>query len=149
MNLEVLRDAKHPSGIVRKIGIYARSANAGSIEEQIEACKKVVSDLDNAVVKVYSDVNSSGVHWNRSALKSLIKDVKSGLIDKVVITDVSRVSRSMKDFISFHRILSDNNVVLDTVDGSFGKDASYDALIVRIMECLHEYEMNVGGGYNG
>ena len=149
MNLEVLRDAKHPSGIVRKIGIYARSANAGSIEEQIEACKKVVSDLDNAVVKVYSDVNSSGVHWNRSALKSLIKDVKSGLIDKVVITDVSRVSRSMKDFIAFHRILSDNNVVFYTVDGSFGKNAPCDNLIVRIMECLNAYTMNAGGGYNG
>lgn len=149
MKLEVLRDAKHPSGIVRKIGIYARSANAGSIEEQIEACKKVVSDLDNAVVKVYSDVNSSGVHWNRSALKALINDVENGSIDKVVVTDVSRVSRSMSDFISFHKILSDNNVVFYTVDGSFGKNAPCDNLIVRIMECLHEYEMNVGGGYNG
>lgn len=149
MKLEDLKDAKHQSDILYRIGIYARCANRGSVEAQIEACKKAVSDLDNAVIRVYSDINSSGVHWNRSALKSLIKDVENGLIDKVVVTDVSRVSRSMKDFISFHRILSDNNVVLDTVDGSFGKDASYDALIVRIMECLHEYEMNVGGGYNG
>lgn len=54
----------------------------------------MVSDFDNTVVKVYSDVNSSGLHWNRPALKSLIKDVESGLIDKVVIADVSRVSRS-------------------------------------------------------
>ena len=149
MNLEVLRDAKHPSGIVRKIGIYARSANGGSIEEQIEACKKVVSDLDNAVVKVYSDVNSSGVHWNRSALKSLIKDVKSGLIDKVVITDVSRVSRSVMDFISFHRILSDNSVVLETVDGNFGKNASFDNCIVKMLECFREYELKIRGERRG
>lgn len=32
MNLKVLRDAKHPSGLVNRTAIYARSASSGSIE---------------------------------------------------------------------------------------------------------------------
>ena len=82
-----------------QIAIYARCGYGGSVDNQIEACKKAVSD--NASVSVYSDIDASGMDLHRSALNALIDDVKNGLVDKVVITDISRISRSISDFFRF------------------------------------------------
>lgn len=84
--------------------------------------KKAVSD--NASVSVYSDIDASGMDLHRSALNALIDDVKNGLVDKVVITDISRISRSISDFISFYNVLVENNVALCTVDNTLHRSMS-------------------------
>ena len=124
MKGKVLKEVQPLDGVVisPQIAIYARCGHGGSVDNQIEVCKKAVSD--NVSVLVYSDIDASGMDLHRSALNSLIDDVKSGLIDKVVTTDISRISRSISDFVSIYRFFVDNDVALCTVDNTLLRSVS-------------------------
>ncbi len=149
MKGKVLKEVQPLDGVVisPQIAIYARCGHGGSVDNQIEACKQAVSD--NSSVSVYSDIDASGMDLHRSALNALIDDVKNGLVDKVVITDISRISRSISDFFSLYNVLVENNVALCTVDNTFGNNTLLDNCIVKMMQCLEEYRSILGGGRNG
>jgi len=124
MKGKVLKEVQPLDGVVisPQIAIYARCGHGGSVDNQIETCKKAVSD--NASVLVYSDTDASGIDLHRSALNALIDDVKNGLVDKVVITDISRISRSISDFVLLYRFFVDNDVALCTVDNALLRSVS-------------------------
>ena len=49
-------------------------------------------------VEQYIDDGFSAKDTNRPALQRLIKDIKKGRINTILVTDLSRLSRSIKDF---------------------------------------------------
>lgn len=85
------------------IAIYSRvstqeQAREGySIGEQVERLKAFCKAKNWRAVKEYTDAGFSGGNINRPALQELIMDVKSGLIERVVVFKLDRLSRSQKD----------------------------------------------------
>lgn len=93
-----------------KIGIYCRSATkeqAGSLfSKQIEAQEERLVGLveqmnrTNAgwgeVTEVYRDDGFSGLRMDRPGLSKLRHDVRHGIIDLVLVTESSRLSRSIR-----------------------------------------------------
>ena len=65
--------------------IYARQSiekkDSVSIEAQIEKCLHYCDKNNN---KIYKDVGYSGKNINRPQFSQLIKDIKSGLVKKVI-----------------------------------------------------------------
>lgn len=85
-----------------RIALYVRvsskeQVDGYSIGEQIERLNKYCEAMDWPVFKTYVDPGYSGGDTNRPGLQDLIKDVKAGLIDKVVVYKLDRLSRSQKD----------------------------------------------------
>lgn len=68
-----------------------------SIDEQIERLKNFCAALGYKSPKVYNDAGYSGAKIDRPALQSLIHDVKSHKIEKVLVYKLDRLSRSQKD----------------------------------------------------
>lgn len=81
------------------IAIYARQSvnkkDSISIESQIDMCKK---ECGIETTKIYSDKGFSGKNTNRPKFEQLMKDIKDGLIKKVVVYRLDRFSRSIADF---------------------------------------------------
>lgn len=81
------------------IAIYARQSidkkDSISIDSQIEMCKK---ECGTEATKIYSDKGFSGKNTNRPKFEQLMKDVKGGLVTKVVVYRLDRFSRSIADF---------------------------------------------------
>ncbi len=81
------------------IAIYARQSvdkkDSISIESQIEFCMKEVFSEN---YKVYTDKGYSGSNINRPAFEEMIRDIKIGTIEKVVVYKLDRISRSLLDF---------------------------------------------------
>lgn len=50
------------------------------------------------VEKEYSDGGMSGGTFERPDLKELLKDIKNGLIDMIVVYKIDRLTRSLHDF---------------------------------------------------
>ena len=71
--------------------------NGYSIGEQIDRLRKYCDAHDWIVVNVYTDAGYSGGNTDRPALQQLIKDVKSGIGDCVIVYKLDRLSRSQKD----------------------------------------------------
>ena len=85
------------------IAIYPRvstqeQANEGySISEQISKLTAFCAVKDWSVYRVYTDAGYSGANMNRPGLQTMIADVESGKIDKVLVYKLDRLSRSQLD----------------------------------------------------
>lgn len=79
--------------------IYARQSvdkkDSISIESQIEFCKY---ELKGGNCKEYTDKGYSGKNTDRPKFQELVRDIKRGLIAKVVVYKLDRISRSILDF---------------------------------------------------
>lgn len=79
--------------------IYTRQsvdrADSISIESQIEFCKY---EMRGEAYKVYSDRGYSGKNTDRPAFAEMMNDIENGIISKVVVYKLDRISRSILDF---------------------------------------------------
>ena len=86
--------------------IYARrsvyNADSISIETQIETCKNIVR---GEAIQIYKDNGFSGKDTDRPDFQRLMKDIKSGIINKIVVYKLDRISRSVLDIAELIREL--------------------------------------------
>ena len=79
--------------------IYARQsvdrADSISIESQIELCRY---EARGGEVKTYVDRGYSGKNTERPAFRAMMADMERGLIGKVIVYKLDRISRSILDF---------------------------------------------------
>ena len=91
--------------------IYARQSvdrkDSISIESQIEFCKY---ELRGGNYKVYKDKGFSGKNTDRPRFQELMADIKRGLIRRVVVYKLDRISRSILDFATMMELFQQYNV---------------------------------------
>ncbi len=79
--------------------IYARQSieksDSISIESQVEFCEY---ETRGNKYKTYIDKGFSGKNTNRPAYEKMISDIKSGIISRVIVYKLDRISRSILDF---------------------------------------------------
>ncbi|MBK5239854.1 recombinase family protein [Clostridium sp.] len=82
------------------VAIYSRQSvdkkDSISIESQIDFCKK--ETLPTEEVKVYMDKGFSGKNTDRPKFQEMMADIKIGLIEKVIVYKLDRISRNLLDF---------------------------------------------------
>ena len=77
-----------------------------SIETQIELCKKEIGDEPYIE---YVDRGYSGKNTNRPQFKAMMQDVENGVISKIIVYKLDRLSRSTLDFGELMDALSKHN----------------------------------------
>lgn len=82
-----------------KIAIYARKSvfreDSISIESQIEMC---IYEARGEEYTIYQDNGFSGKDTDRPAFQQMLTDIQNGLIHKVIVYKLDRISRSVLDF---------------------------------------------------
>ena len=87
----------------QRVALYPRvssqeQATEGySIGEQIERLTKYCEAMNWEIYKIYTDPGYSGGNTDRPGLQNMLKDVRAGKVDKVVVYKLDRLSRSQKD----------------------------------------------------
>ncbi|MDP4180837.1 MAG: recombinase family protein [Bacillota bacterium] len=93
------------------IAIYTRQSvdkkDSLSIESQVDFCKREIFDQE---YKVYTDKGYSGGNTNRPAFETMLSDIKAGLIEKVIVYKLDRISRSILDFARIIETFKKHNV---------------------------------------
>lgn len=83
----------------KRIAIYARKSvfreDSISIESQIEMCEYEARGQEYLV---YQDNGYSGKNTDRPDFQRMVSDIRAGLISKVIVYKLDRVSRSVLDF---------------------------------------------------
>ena len=88
---------------MKKVVIYCRvstqdQADEGySIQEQQDRLRLYCQAHDWTLVHSYVDPGFSGANINRPALQQLLRDIRSGAFDTVLVYKLDRLSRSQKD----------------------------------------------------
>ena len=91
--------------------VYARQSvdkkDSISIESQIDFCKY---ELKGGSFKKYRDKGYSGKNTDRPRFKDLVRDIERGLIKRVVVYKLDRISRSIIDFSNMMELFQRYNV---------------------------------------
>ena len=92
-----------------KIGLYVRNSDfkqdtpEGTIKNQEQRLRQYV-ELRNSscqfgeIKQVYIDRSLSAKNMNRPRLQELIRDISEGKINMIAVSELSRITRNMKDF---------------------------------------------------
>lgn len=84
-------------GLYIRVSTQEQAKDGYSIDEQRERLTKYADAQGWVVYRVYSDPGFSGGSLRRPAMEQLIQDVQAGLMNKVVVYKLDRLSRSQKD----------------------------------------------------
>jgi site-specific DNA recombinase len=122
----------NPPKTIRKVrcAIYTRKSSEeglemefNSLDAQRESCEAyITSQKAEGWVPVpdhYDDGGFSGGNLDRPALKRLLADIESGMVDVVVVYKIDRLSRSLMDFSKLVEVFDRNAVTFVSVTQSF------------------------------
>ncbi|TAN70555.1 MAG: recombinase family protein [Magnetospirillum sp.] len=139
-----------------RCAIYTRKSSEeglemefNSLDAQRESCEAyVASQKAEGWVPVpdhYDDGGFSGGNLERPALRRLLADIESGLIDVVVVYKIDRLSRSLMDFSKLVEVFDRNAVTFVSVTQSFNTTTSMGRLTLNILLSFAQFEREVIG----
>lgn len=89
----------------------------------------------------YSDEDYSGANADRPDLKRLLSDIRLGRINALIVYQLDRLSRNIKDFAEIYSVLEEHDVqfvsVKENIDTTtpIGKAMMYIIVVFAQMEC--------------
>ncbi len=122
--------------------IYARQSldkkDSISIEMQTELCSRLISDEHKR--EVFQDKGYTGTNTKRPAFQKMLKEVKNGNIECIVVYKLDRISRSLIDFAKLSDILENKNVKLISYSEQFDTRTPMGQMLVRLLIMFAEME---------
>jgi site-specific DNA recombinase len=120
-----------------------------SLDAQREASEAYIKSQAHEGWKLirtaYDDGGYSGGSLERPALQKLLADVKSGLVDIIVVYKVDRLTRSLADFAKLVELFDAQNVSFVSVTQSFNTTSSMGRLTRNVLLSFAQVEGEVPG----
>jgi len=89
---------------------------------------------------VYEDTGFSGADLNRPELQRLIRDIRQGEIDIVLVYKIDRLSRNQKDFYFLIELFEKYNVTFISTTQNFDTFSATGRLMRNIMLTFAQFE---------
>lgn len=138
--------------MVGQTALYARVStdDQSLVRQKEETWNYATNDLDVSAdkISVYED-KGTGRDVQRNGYQELMRDVRAGEVDRVIVLEVSRLSRSMRDLATtIETIVDENDTGLHVLDMSLAiepgdKDDPYQRAFVNIMGTIAQLEADM------
>lgn len=92
------------------------------------------------VAAVFSDPGVSAKDMNRPAFQQLLRAIEDGNVNLVLVTELSRFTRSMKDFSLLQEFLKKHGCEFLSMRENFDSSSATGNLVMTIMATLAEFE---------
>lgn len=132
---------------VQHIAIYLRKSRhdeGGEIEETLANHRRILTKIADEYhwsYEIFEEVASSIDMNIRTELTKMLKEIKKGKFDAVLVMDVDRLSRSVKDSAIIKAILAENQVLIITADLQvIDLNEDNDSLVSDFMDVLSSFE---------
>jgi site-specific DNA recombinase len=143
---------------MKRIGIYIRVSTEeqakiveGSLVSQRKRLEEYVDGQNRresnwgAIISVYVDEGKSAKDMNRPEFQRLLSDVRMGKLDLILASELSRFSRSIRDFCEIWDLLKKHKVSFITLRDNFDSTtAAGEMMIFNIMNYA-QYERKQTG----
>ncbi|MBI3615145.1 MAG: recombinase family protein [Candidatus Omnitrophica bacterium] len=138
--------------MVKRCGLYIRVSTdlqakeiEGSLKTQRQRLEEDLRRRSNGKcqwigAKIYEERGRSGKNTNRPEFQQLLHEIKEGLIDVVACTELSRISRSLSDFLRFTQFLHEQRCDLLCLKQNFDTTTPHGKLLMVITAALAEFE---------
>lgn len=130
------------------IGIYPRKSvyrdNSDSVQVQIQLCKDyadVIYKGQEIEYRIYDkDEGFSGKNTNRPSFQELMEDVRSGLLNVVMVYKLDRISRNVQEFSAMYDVFQRHNVAFLSVKESFDTSTPMGRTVMYILAAFAQLE---------
>ena len=129
------------------VGLYIRTEfqNGDEVDTDIYSQESKLEKYckENNILNrtLYIDVGKSALADERIAYKQMIEDINNGSINKVIITSLSKLSRSLKQLKDFANVIGDNEIeVFALDDGKIDFNFSTKLLDEHLKKDIEEYK---------
>ncbi|MEO1746267.1 MAG: recombinase family protein [Pseudomonadota bacterium] len=137
-----------------RCAIYTRKSSEDGLEQdfnsldaQREACEAYIRSQKHegwvALAAKYDDGGISGGTLDRPALARLLDDVRSGLVNQIVVYKIDRLTRSLSDFAKLVETLDDAGASFVSVTQSFNTSTSMGRLTLNVLLSFAQFEREV------
>lgn len=130
-----------------KFATYGRksvySDKSDSVENQERMCREYVQmRYKNKIesFEAYSDEGLSGANTDRPGLKRLLSDVEDGCIDALIVYQIDRLSRDVKDFANIYDKLDEKGVMFISLKESIDTDTPIGKAMMFITATFAQME---------
>lgn len=135
----------HETAIYVRISKEDAKAEGGSIETQVFRCKQRLASMgltekEIEVIEVYSDDGYSGKSTNRPEFLRLQKDIRKGKVRVLLFSELSRISRNLKDFLEISETWRTHEVQWVSLREAFDTTTMHGKLILNILMSLYQFE---------
>jgi site-specific DNA recombinase len=145
-----------PAKKLLRCAIYTRKSTDhnldlefNSLDAQREACEAYIKSQAHEgwrlIPSHYDDGAFSGASLDRPALQELLADVRTGLVDVIVIYKVDRLTRSLADFAKLVELFDQHSVSFVSVTQSFNTTSSMGRLTLYVLLSFAQFEREVIG----
>lgn len=131
----------------KRVFVYVRvstreQAQEGySLGEQEDRLKKYCEAMEWSVVKVFKDPGYTGSNMERPALQEMIKEIKKGKADIVLVDKLDRLSRSQFDTLYLiKKIFTENDCAFVSRAEAFDTSTPFGRAMVGILAVFAELE---------
>ncbi len=137
----------------RKVAFYIRVSTErqarveeGSLKNQEQILRAELERRNaqrpgwGAFVESYVDEGISAKTTNRPAFQRLMRDIELGKIDTVLFTELSRLSRSLKDFLNIFEFAQRHACDLVCLKTEIDTTSPYQGLVTKILMVFSEFE---------
>jgi DNA invertase Pin-like site-specific DNA recombinase len=151
-----MRKPVPPRTKIFRCAIYTRKSSEegldqdfNSLHAQRESCDAYIKSQRHEgwtpLPTLYDDGGYSGGSTERPALKRLLADIQSHLIDVVVVYKVDRLTRSLADFAKIVEIFDAAGVSFVSVTQQFNTTTSMGRLTLNVLLSFAQFEREVTG----
>lgn len=117
------------------------SDKSDSVSNQERMCREYARvRFEVETFETYSDEGFTGANTNRPGLKRLLEDIEDGLIDALIVYQLDRISRNVKDFADIYSTLEQKDVMFVSIKENIdtatpiGKAMMYVTMVFAQME---------------
>ena len=138
--------------LIHKIAVYIRVSTEeqainpeGSIRNQEERLKAAVQYKNSSsrfgeIVHTFIDRARSGKDTNRPELQRMLKAVRNKEVTLIMVTELSRLSRSIKDFAEIWDLMRAQNCSFLSLNESFDTTTAAGEMVMYNMANLAQFE---------
>ena len=112
-----------------------------SVAEQEKRLRQYSEAMGYRIYRVHIDAGYSGASLDRPAIRDVIRDVKAGMVGKVIVWKLDRLSRSQKDvLIMLEDVFLANGCDFISMMESFDTTTAFGRAIVGILAAFSQLE---------
>lgn len=124
-----------------RVSTQEQAEHGYSIGEQQDRLIKYCEAMGWSNHKLYTDAGYSGANTDRPDLKQLIRDVKAGRIEKVIVYKLDRLSRSQKDTLMLiEDIFLSHNCDFISMSENFDTSTPFGRAMIGILSVFAQLE---------
>jgi DNA invertase Pin-like site-specific DNA recombinase len=131
-----------PSNVTRAanyVRLSKEDESVHSLDTQPDLSHKFIAEHNWQLVATYADPDHTGRNSKRPDLQRMIRDIKAGQIDIVVVHRLDRLYRNLEALLKFIRLLKRHHVKLISVSENIDLDNDWGYLVVYVLGGLAEY----------